>query len=421
MRRPFVALAAVLLLAGGLAALATQRPSGELGGRGGPQTWTQYQGGPAHNAVFEGSLRANWLTPLGEKINGGLALAGGTLYAVSFDHKLYALDPASGAIRWNAATDNILMSTPVIADGIVVVGTGKDGFLKPDDPVSQVWGREQGDDLVAYTEQGRRLWSFHTAGENMASPAIDGGTLYFANGGARAYALDLHTGDAGWSVPLPGIATMASATQHAGAIITSVCHNAPYYCRTIALNERTGEQRWSSPIGGSDCTPTIDGGLVFVQSSSIGVAPFHTGGRVTVAALDERTGKTRWAKTYPPAPFTYIASSERQIAGTAVNGVLYQAIGNLARMVAFDERTGRERWSAHTSGNVKMSPVVSSGRVYFGDTAGIFYTLDARTGRIVHTGSFLQPFSVSPPVIYGKTLFVADGNMVAAMPLDTLQ
>jgi outer membrane protein assembly factor BamB len=68
-----------------------------------------------------------------------------------------------------------------------------------------------------------------------------------------------------------------------------------------------------------------------------------------------------------------------------------------------------------------MSPVVENGRVYFGDTAGIFYTVDAASGKLLHTGSYLQPFSVSPPIIYGKTMFIADGNMVLAVPLDTLE
>lgn len=413
---------AILLLAtcgGAIAALATAGTGAQADGT--PAQWTQYQAGPQHNAVFAGTLHANWLTPLGDKINGGLALVNGTLYAVSFDKKLYALDPATGAVRWNAQAANVLMSTPVISDGVIVVGSGKDGFLQRDNPTSQIWGRPDGDDVIAFSQDGRRLWSEHTVGQNMPSPAIDGDGLYLANGDAHAYARDLHSGASRWRVDLPGIPTMASATLHDGVFFTSICHNAPYYCRTIALDERSGAEKWGSDIGGSDCTPTVDNGMVFVNSAGVDVPPFHTGGRITVAALDERTGKTRWSKTFPAAPYTYIASSERQIAGTSANGVLYQSIGNLARVVAFDERTGRMLWTAHTSGNVKMSPVVKDSRVYFGDTAGIFYTVDARTGRILHTGSFLQPFSVSPPVIYGNTIFVADGNMVLAMPLETMQ
>ena len=411
------ACAALIVVSAGVAALAL-RPAPAAPP---PDRWLQYQAGPAHNAVFSGELKANWLTPLGGKINGGLALAGGTLYAVSFDQKLYALDPATGAIRWSQPSTNILMSTPVVSDGIVIVGSGKDGFLRPKDAVSQVWGRAEGDEIAAFTTDGRRAWNVHTVGDDMPSPGIDGSAVVFANGDAHAYGVDLHSGEHRWTTDLDGIPTMASATIAGGRMYTSICHNAPYYCKTVALDVQTGKIVWSSNTGGSDCTPTVDNGLLFVESSTIDVAPYHTGGRVTVNALDVRTGRNVWSRTYPPAPFTYIASSERQIAATSVNETLYQSITNLNRVVAFDERTGHERWTAHTSGNVKMSPVVANGRVYFGDTAGILYTVDAATGRILHTGSYLQSFSVSPPIIYGKTLFVADGNMVLALPLETLE
>ena len=408
-----VALAAMLALAprGG-----STTPQEQTGGG----SWPTYQSTPSHNAVFDGDgLRVNWLAKLGEKINGGLAVVDGTLYADSFDKKLYAIDQRTGKVRWSAQADNILMSTPVVRDGIVVVGSGKDGFLKPDDANSQVWGRAEGDDVYAFsTADGRLIWKIHTVGQNMPSPAIEGDALIFANGDAHAYAVDLATGKARWIVPLPGIATMASATVAGGMAFLSTCHNAPYVCQTQAIDVHDGHTVWSNPHGGSDCTPTVDGGLVFVNESSNDSARFHTGGETTVAAIDERTGRTVWTHRSEAAPFTYIASSERQIAGTADRGVLYQPIGNTQKVIAFDERTGRVRWSVRASANVKMSPVVKGQRVYFGDTAGILYDVDRRTGRVEHTTSFLQPFSTSPPVIVGETIFVADGSILLALPLD---
>lgn len=387
-----------------------------------PAAWTQYQNGPAHNAVYDGALQASWLRPLGGKINGGLAFAGGTLYAGSFDHRLYAIDPQTGALRWSAEAPNIVMSTPVVQDGLVIAGSGKDGFLKPSDARSQIWGRPEGDDVLAFSAvDGHRVWSVHTIGDDMPSAAIDGASVYFANGDARAYALDLHDGSMRWKAELPGVPTMASATLDDGRLFVSFCHNAPYYCGTRALEERTGRTLWTNPHGGSDCTPTVDRGSVFVVSSDVEEGRFHTGGRETVAAIDERNGRTRWVRTFPAAPYTYIASSERQIAGTAFNGVLFQSIANLNRVVAIDERTGNILWSAPTSGSVKMSPVIKGERVYFGDTEGIFYAVDRGTGRIEHTVSYLQPFSVSPPIVAGGTLFVADGNIVVAMRLDQLE
>jgi outer membrane protein assembly factor BamB len=64
-----------------------------------------------------------------------------------------------------------------------------------------------------------------------------------------------------------------------------------------------------------------------------------------------------------------------------------------------------------------MSPVVKGDIVYFGDTGGVFYRLNRHNGKLLHATSYLQPFSTSPPVIVGDTIFVADGQMVVAAPL----
>lgn len=414
--------AGALILAGALAAVVVLAPrtgSSTPARTGEDGAWLTYQSSPAHNAVVEAAdPHANWLIRLGDKINGGIAAVNGTLYVDSFDRKLYAIDQRTGHIRWTAEAGNILMSTPVVRDGLVIVGSGKDGFLKPDDASSQVWGRPDGDDIYAFsTADGHLVWKVHTQGQNMPSPAITGDAVIFANGDAHAYARDLKTGKERWTVPLPGIPTMASMTLNDGMAFVSICHNAPYSCVTRAIDIDDGHTRWTNEYGGSDCTPTVDHGLVFVNETGNDTKRFHTGGDTTVAAIDERNGHTLWTHTFEAGPFTYIASSERQIAGTAHDGVLFQPIGNRQMVVAFNERTGHILWEAHTSGNVKMSPVVKGDRVYFGDTAGVLYNVDRRTGRIVHTSSFLQPFSTSPPVIVGSTLFIADGPMVVAMPI----
>jgi outer membrane protein assembly factor BamB len=384
------------------------------------EPWPMYQRYPTHNAVFsQAGLKVRWTAITGGKINGGLAVSSGIVYAVSFDKKLYALDERSGAVRWTAAADNILMSTPVVQDGVVIVGSGKDGFLKPDDYLDQKWGRPEGDDVLAFsTTDGHLVWKLHTVGQNMPSPAIAQGTVVFANGDLHAYALDLHSGKSRWTVDLPGVATMASMNISNGIAFVPSCHNAPYTCETRAIDIRDGRTRWTNEYGGSDCTPTVDNGMVFVNASNDADPRFHTGGQITVAAIDERTGKTRWTYQAPPGPYTYIASAERQIAGVSDRGVLYQPIGNANRVVALNERTGKALWAVHTSGNVKMSPVVRGDIVYFGDTAGVLYQIDRRSGKIIHTTSYLQPFSTSPPVIVGDTLFIANGPAVVAVPLD---
>jgi len=384
-------------------------------------TWPMYQYGAAHNAVLDRpALRADYQSALGDRINGGFAIDGTTLYAVSFDRKLYALDAPTGKIRWSAVTDDILMSSPVFAKGIIIVGSGHNGFLKPDEPVSQTWGRPEGNAIFAYTPEGKLVWKFHTDGEDMPTPAIDGDAVIFGNGDAHAYALDLATGKQKWQIPLAGAVTMAATAVDGGVAFISSCHNAPYVCETRALDVRHGRTLWTNPNGGSDCAPAVADGLVFVNGNRDDEHRFHTGGSDVVAAIDERTGQTRWTYESEPGPYTFPATNERQIAGTVVDGVLYQPIGNASRMIAFEASSGKILWNLRTWANVKMSPVVAQGRLYFGDISGILYAVDAKNGTAIHTSSFLQPFSSAPPLIAGDTIFVAVGQIIVAMPLENV-
>ena len=185
------------------------------------------------------------------------------------------------------------MSTPVVHDGVVLVGSGHDGFLKPNDARSQIWGRPEGDDLYAFsTHDGSLLWKMHTPGQDMPSAVIAGGdTAIFANGDLHAYAVDLKTGHKRWAVELPGVATMASGVMHDGKVVFSTCRNAPYMCETRALDVRTGKTLWTNSYGGSDCTPAVADGLVFTNANKDDDQRFHTGGRDIVAAINENTGR----------------------------------------------------------------------------------------------------------------------------------
>ncbi|HEY0381082.1 MAG TPA: PQQ-binding-like beta-propeller repeat protein, partial [Candidatus Elarobacter sp.] len=390
---------------------APKTPAPSAGG-----AWPVYQLDASHNAVIpRPGFAASWNYDAGAKINGGLAVVGDTVYFDTFAPSVGALDLNDGTVKWQVPIDNIVMSTPIVAESAVYVGTGSN-HLMPD----MRWGRAGGDRLVALdAADGHERWSYKTVGEDMPSPVYVGGALVFANGDQHAYAVEARSGKLLWRRAIVGVSTMASANVVGGNALVSTCTTRTPIGHTYAVAPRTGTVRWASPYGNCDSAPTVIEDRVFLSGVDIEPTAYGIGYRSTIAALDGTSGKLLWS--YRTADLgiasPQVASSERAIAGTYAAGTYYQAIPTHDRMIAFDARSGRIKWSLKTLGPTKMSPVVRNGLVYFGDTAGCFYTVDAASGALKNLRTFDAPFSVSPPVIVGNTLIVAVGTKIRAMPL----
>lgn len=387
-----------------------------------------YQSGLEHDAVVASDLPAvRWDKKQDAKINGGIGYDGNSLFVVTFAGELLAIDPQTGEVRWRARADDVLMSTPIVADGMVFVGSGTNVPLY-DRPGATAWGRDKGNHWYAFrVDDGRQVWSYKTVGEAMPSAAYAGGKLVFATGNDEAIALDARTGALLWRTQLPGVSTMGSAMVHDGVafFVTTMGkaeYDSPVRNHTLALDMATGKIKWSVPYGNADCTPTVAQGMVFVEGATDGpVGPREAIGFNHVAALDERSGKLRWLYVSGRGNFTSVGSDERAIAGAYFGGVLYQSVPAIGVFAAFRASDGRPLWMTHTAGPVKQSALITRGSVYFGDTTGALYRLDARTGAVRSARPFQQPFTPSPPLIVGQTLFIANSEYLRALPLDMLK
>lgn len=285
-----------------------------------------------------------------------------------------------------------------------------------------MWGRAGGDDEVGLDAgSGSLVCRYHTLGQDMPSPATVDDNVFFANGDRHAYGLNVVNGAVQWTSALPRIAAMASMTLDSGHLFTSVCSDQPsYHCETDAIDPRDGSIAWRAAGGGSDCSPAVADGTVIVNENEDDVSQYQFGGVDIVIALDEASGNIRWSYAAPSGPYTSVGSMERQIAGTIQDDVVYQSLSNADLVVALQLKNGRPLWTLRTWAPVKMSPVVTESEVLFGDVAGLFYRVDRTTGRVKHIAAFLKPFSTSPPVVVGNTVFVANGNAVYAKPIQDL-
>ncbi len=418
--RAFATIAGLILLGAGAGATGAQA----AGARPVPAQWTQLQAGPHHNAVFAGSSTPHsWSFLTGNIIVSGLSLVGHTLYAESFDHNLYALDARTGREKWHFQAGNIIMTAPIVADGLVVIGSGINDVAVAT-PTRTVWARPQGDAVYAVdAATGRLRWIHRTVGEDMPTPALVDGRLVFSNGDDVVQALALKTGAELWRLPVQGVGTMASSAAR-GTRVFLVTGESPTSAvkppvYTYAVDAITGKMLWKAPYGDADSSPTLGGGLVFVEGSETlkGVTgPDNTVN--TVDALSQATGRKVWGLTSPRGQL--ITVGEQAVSGTYVNGVLYQSLPEAQEFAAIDARTGKVLWMVRTHAPAKTAPVVWQGRVLVGDTLGYFYAIDARTGRILVVKRFPKGFNESVTIVAGATIYLANGDTVYAMPVTRL-
>ncbi len=388
-----------------------------------PSTWPMYQYSPSHNAVFSSEEPAyRWQFSAGAKINGGLAVVGNTLYVESFAPDIVALDRTSGRVLWRRHLPNTAMTTPIVADGLVVVGTGTNDVLV-NSADRLVWGVRGGDEIAALdASNGRLRWTFKTIGEDMPSPALTtvGGrdAIVFANGDDHVRALNIETGRLLWSTLVDGVSTMASAATLGGIAYVLAGPSARMHRidHVYAVRVSDGHILWSAPYGNADVSPVLDDGRLFVEDAQV-VNSGPNNAINDVYALDLASGRLIWARNSGTGYFTNVGTNEEAIAALVDHGTLFQSLPTVRRFAAYDDEQGRPLWSVPTKAAVKMSAVALDGELYVGDTAGVLYTIDEGDGRIRSQRRFPQPFSCSSPVIVGSTLYVANGQSVFAVPL----
>ncbi len=293
------------------------------------------------------------------------AVADGTVYLGSDDRKVYALDAATGRLRWDFTTGNGIYAGPAVSGGIVYIGSD-DGKLYA---------------LNAATGQLRWAYTSHYPVES--TPVVADGTVYFGSFNHKVCALDAATGRLRWSYSAQDAVT--SSPVVAGGIV----YFGSFDDKVYALNAATGRLRWSFTTGSYVfSSPAVSGGVVYIGSED-----------AKVYALDAATGRLRWSYTTGGDVFSSPAVS---------GGVVYVGSDD-DKVYALDAATGHLRWSYATGDWVNSSPVVAGGLVYVGSNDNRVYALDAATGHVrwyYTTGNSV----ISKPAVAGSSVYVGGGG-----------
>ena len=228
-------------------------------------------------AVDAATGRQRWMQSTGGPVSSTPAIADGRVYAVSYDGRLYALDERSGEVLWKFASEgerrfearglhgmqpraqtfpdvfDIYLSSPVVADGAVFFGSG-DGHLYAVDAAT-----------------GTLRWKFKTGDVVHASPAFADGVVYAGSWDGRFYAVDARSGQQRWMFQggLDPLVHNQQGFQSSPAVAGGVVYTGSRDAHVYALDAATGKERWNVATNASwvISAPAVSEGRVYFGTS----------------------------------------------------------------------------------------------------------------------------------------------------------
>lgn len=246
-----------------------------------PTRWIRGTGANGVIALDRGTGRLDWFLPTPGEVMGGLAYLDGTLYAADGSHWLYAIDPATGRVKWKVNDGGVdSMSSLAVAGGTIYVVTGG-----PADPSVKGFSAATGQETFSTVGHGNAdnsptVWDGIVFEEN-ALPISDHGKLWFrddieAYGGSGRLLWHHLTGEGPLPLPPHPFATppvtVSGGVVYAGSISSG---------KVYALKAQTGQLLWSQSVGAPTyAAPLVQGGRVYTTTKA---------GKIL--ALDASTGR----------------------------------------------------------------------------------------------------------------------------------
>lgn len=278
---------------------------------------------------------------------GGLATAGGRVFATTGYGELVALDVASGEVLWRQRVDAPMSGAPA-TDGEAVYVSGRDGSAWAVSAATGkvIWqvvgspGKAAYVGTAAPTIGDRAVIFPSSGGDLMAVLKIGGGTKIWQASLAgkrlgRAYAL---------TPDVTGDAVIAGKTLIAGSGAG----------RTVAMSASSGERIWSAGEGAL--------GPVAVAGGSI----FLVNDEARLVRLDAETGEVIWSVEMPYYTNDKIKRRKGIYAhyGPVLAGGRVMVVSSDGLLRAFDPVDGSLTHSAEIPGGASAQPAVAGGTLY---------------------------------------------------------
>jgi len=300
-----------------------------------------------------------WSRSVGDGHDGDLLYlspldVGGTVYAVSADGELLAVDAETGKLQWERELNDRIFA-----------GVGGDQ--------AQLYLVTREADLVALSrEDGGELWRKELPTEALAAPQSNGALVVTQTTDGRVLAFDAATGDKLWqydgAVPALSLRTAAAPLVGGDVVLASFSNG-----KLIALSADVGQPLWQyevgQPQGRTELERLVDiSGQPLVLDSAVMVSGYQG----KLALVDIRTGQEIWSRK--------ASSLHAPMIGEG-NIYLSSANGNV---IAYRGSDRRELWLQDAlSWRQLTQPAVYENYLIIGDYEGYLHVLSGDDGSLV--------------------------------------
>ena len=361
----------------------------------GAQPWSMWRSDSENSGMGQSgptNLNVRWKFTT----NGGVVstpiIVNGRVYVGSQDKNIYCLDSRDGRLLWNFATEARIKSSPAVVNGRVYIGPD-DGYVYSLDAKdgSLIWKSYAGGYIDAH---------FDAITGIRSSPIVVNNRLYVGSLDTNLYCLDTDNGDVMWTYKTDGPITSSPAVSDGAVYVTSQEPTSGALYKIDAIN---GDFIWKLDIPyilsadrGIDLhvSPTVAEGIIFVATNK---DEYH--------GVNATTGEDVW---------TFVTARGTEDAGGYLVGSMAYHDGKLFIIdmffiTALDAKTGEVIWKSWQGTELYASPTYADGKVYVATDRRIIYVLNASDGKRL---SFFEPASNcwSSPAVYEGRMYIGSND-----------
>lgn len=313
------------------------------GSRAATSDWPMFRGDAQNRGASEARLperlAVRWRVDLGAPILSSAVIADGRVFVGTDDAWLVALSAEDGKVLWRYKAQGPFAAAPAVGSGSVLVGDDEGVFH------------------CVSADAGQPRWTFKTQDRVVSAAVFAGETVVFGSYDGHVYCLAAADGRLRWKYETPDRVHGTPAVAE-GHVLVAGCDAMLHVIRAID----GGAVRQVPLAGASGSAAAVSGNIAYLGTQS-----------GQVQAVDWRAGETLWT----------FEDRERQqpfLTSAAIDRETVLMSGRDKRVRAINRTTGRPAWTVTMRGRVEGSPVLVARRVFIGASDGGLIELDADSG-----------------------------------------